>query len=121
VGDIYDIAPEHGACAGQSIEIWFPVTKKGGLNAQERQTRREHENLVLETCRGCEVRTHCLEYSLRHEPFGTWGGKTELERAEIRWKRGITLSREARINVPGRGSINANGSENMHLSHKESA
>lgn len=88
----FDTPPIDGLCKGKSTELWFPMTKKGGLNATERKQRIENDLLVVETCNSCHATTHCLEYSLRHEPFGTWGGKTEIERAEIRKERGISLS-----------------------------
>jgi hypothetical protein len=80
------------------IELWFPTTKKGGLNKAEREQRQDDERLVKETCEQCEQRIPCLEYSLRHEPFGTWGGVSEIERAVMRNERGIrmvTISLEA--------------------------
>ena len=88
---IYDKAPVGGLCAGIPINIWFPITKKGGSNAEERLRKKTDEALVLETCSQCEKRIHCLEYSLRHEPFGTWGGLNEVQRAELRLKRNIKM------------------------------
>lgn len=86
----YDIAPLGGLCNGLSTELWFPVVKKGGVSAQERDRRKKNDDFVRETCQKCDVKIHCLEYSLLHEPFGTWGGKTELERSEIRASRGMS-------------------------------
>lgn len=90
--DKYDIAPEGGLCRGYSTELWFPMYKKGGVSTEERKKRKEDEEFVRKTCSECDVRIHCLEYSLRHEPFGTWGGKTETERSAIRANRGISIS-----------------------------
>lgn len=88
----FDNPPQNGACKDHPTELWFPMTKKGGLNATERKKRMEDNLLVEQTCNSCHSVIQCLEYSLRHEPFGTWGGKTEIERAEIRRERGISLS-----------------------------
>lgn len=76
------------------------------MSAEERQRRADNENFAKQTCISCENRVHCLEYSLRHEPFGTWGGLTEVERAQMRVKRGINLTREGKLTIPG-GSMNA--------------
>jgi WhiB family redox-sensing transcriptional regulator len=84
--------PTDGLCRGYSTDLWFPMTKKGGLNAAERKKRTEDDLFVVETCMSCHATVQCLEYSLRHEPFGTWGGMTEIQRAELRQKRGISLS-----------------------------
>ena len=41
-------------------------------------------------CRGCIVRSQCLEYALVHsEKFGIWGGMSERERRRIRRQRAI--------------------------------
>ena len=41
-------------------------------------------------CGGCEVKTECLEYALRHgEKFGIWGGMSERERRRIRRQRAL--------------------------------
>jgi len=64
---------------------------------------------AIELCNSCHAEEHCLEYSLRHEPLGIWGGKTESQRALIRSERDILLSRDARIFLPGIGRRNANG------------
>jgi len=33
----------------------------------------------------CPIRARCLDYALRHDiRSGIWGGRTELERAELR-------------------------------------
>lgn len=90
--DKYDVAPEGGLCKGKSTELWFPLHRKGGVSAEERAKRKADEDFVRKTCSECSVTVHCLEYSLRHEPFGTWGGKTETERSEIRNARGIFMS-----------------------------
>ena len=45
-------------------------------------------------CRGCVVRTECLEYALVNgEKFGIWGGLSERERRRIRRER--TIARRA--------------------------
>jgi hypothetical protein len=104
--DKYDLAPIGGPCCGHPTEIWFPPSRRGHVSTEERKQRIANEQFAKDTCLSCDQRMHCLEYSLRHEPFGTWGGYTEIERAHMRVNRGINLTREGKITIPG-GSMNA--------------
>ena len=38
-------------------------------------------------CARCPVAEACLEHALEHEPAGAWGGKTAVERQQIRTSR----------------------------------
>ncbi len=102
-----NVAPENGACKGYPVDWWFPVLH--GLKRDEMRAVRADIHKAKSICASCDVSDHCLEYSLKHEPWGIWGGKDEQERAEIRYNRGILLSREGRINFAGIGLRNANG------------
>ena len=104
----YDSPPSDGNCKGHNVDKWFPVIEKGLPREQWDRYKADMKEAV-ELCKSCLVSEHCLEYSLRHEPIGIWGGKTESERAMIRSEKGILLSREARIFLPGIGRRNANG------------
>jgi WhiB family redox-sensing transcriptional regulator len=43
-----------------------------------------------EVCKGCVVKTDCLEYALDNgEKFGIWGGMSERERRRLRRARAI--------------------------------
>lgn len=42
-------------------------------------------------CNACEVNTTCLDWALRHEPWGYWAGTTEEQRDEFRRRKNITL------------------------------
>lgn len=42
-------------------------------------------------CSNCEVKDECLEWAVKHENFGMWGGTTPRERATIRRKRNIII------------------------------
>ena len=104
----YDAPPADGNCKGHDVDKWFPVIEKGLPREQWLKFRADIKE-AIELCNSCPSMEHCLEYSLRHEPIGIWGGKTEAERAMIRSDKGILLSREARIFLPGIGRRNANG------------
>lgn len=110
--------PENGLCRGQDTEMWFPLYNKSP-KAHERKKIRESTNKAIEICNVCPVQSHCLDYSLLHEPYGIWGGRTEAERAIIRAKRGITLSREGRVFFAGTGLRSANGEHIHNKSYSE--
>lgn len=42
-------------------------------------------------CANCDVRERCLEWAIRREEFGVWGGTTARERAALRRQRGVRL------------------------------
>jgi WhiB family redox-sensing transcriptional regulator len=42
-------------------------------------------------CSGCPVKKECLEWAVKHEAHGLWGGLTPRERYKIRAKRNIIL------------------------------
>lgn len=104
----FNFPPSNGKCKGQDVAHWFPRADKG-QSAEERAEYRRSIQFAVNTCEQCDVQDHCLEYSLRHEPFGIWGGKTEVERAMLRNDKKILLSREGRVFIPGIGKRNANG------------
>lgn len=78
-GDVLDIGwKQEGNCLGIDPDFFFP--ERGASTKEPR-----------EVCKGCVVRTDCLEYALASgEKFGIWGGKSERERRRIRKKRNET-------------------------------
>jgi WhiB family redox-sensing transcriptional regulator len=42
-------------------------------------------------CSGCSIRQQCLEWAVKHEAHGLWGGTTPRERQMMRRKRNIVL------------------------------
>lgn len=69
-----------GLCREIGVEIFFPDVR----DASDYQ-------LARTICSGCGVREQCLEWAVRHEPHGMWGGTTPLERKQIRRKRKIMM------------------------------
>jgi len=62
-------------CLGVDPDLFFP---ERGASTRE----------AKEVCRGCEVRTQCLDYALANgEKFGIWGGLSERERRRLRRQR----------------------------------
>lgn len=66
---------ENGNCKGVDPDLFFP--ERGQPTAEPRRV-----------CRGCVVRSECLEYALVNgEKFGIWGGLSERERRRLRRQR----------------------------------
>ena len=74
---------ERAAC------LEFPAVLFFGLDDTESSAeRRSREDRAKTICDGCDVRQQCLEYSLAtREPYGIWGGLTEVERRSRLHKR----------------------------------
>src|SRR6478736_5262185 len=63
---------ERANCLGVDPDLFFP---ERGASTKEAKA----------VCGGCEVKSECLEYALRHgEKFGIWGGMSERERRRFR-------------------------------------
>ncbi len=67
---------ERAACLAHPAILFF------GLDDTEPPAeRRVREDEAKRICATCLVRAECLEYALdTKEPYGIWGGLTELER-----------------------------------------
>lgn len=59
-----------GACLGVNADLFFPEDLKGVNDAKR-------------VCRTCVVRRECLEYALKYNEPGLWGGESERERERI--------------------------------------
>jgi WhiB family transcriptional regulator, redox-sensing transcriptional regulator len=71
------------ACLSADPELFFPVSRNG--------RSREQEERAKAVCRTCLVRRQCLQYALAmKEPYGVWGGMTEVERRRTP-RRGAVL------------------------------
>jgi WhiB family redox-sensing transcriptional regulator len=67
-------------CIGEDPELFFPVGTSESAVAQTA--------LAKQICVACDVRPHCLEWSLMtFQDAGVWGGLDEEERREIRRAR----------------------------------
>ena len=100
--------PKNGKCVGHPTELWFPHHVRGA-KVKEFRERKEKTRKAITICETCDVSEECLQYSLRYEPWGIWGGKNELQRAAIRVHSGVRLARDGKIFIPGLGNRNANG------------
>lgn len=100
---------EDGACKGHPTDWWFPLQKTG--RSAEVAAIKLNTLQAKSICVSCSQKKECLDYSLEWEPWGIWGGMTEQERAEIRWKEKVNLGREGRIIFKGIGMRDANGGD----------
>jgi WhiB family redox-sensing transcriptional regulator len=65
---------ERAACRGEDPDLFFP---EAGDTIATRKARA--------ICARCPVRVQCLEFALAvPEPWGTWGGKSERQRRDMR-------------------------------------
>lgn len=75
---------ERAACLEYPAVVFFGLDDCE--SAAERRTR---EDKAKSICATCDVKEECLEYALvTKEPYGIWGGLTEIERkAKLRTRR----------------------------------
>lgn len=71
---------EQPLCAEIDQELYFSEVHNSAAN-----------NLAKRLCERCVDKDTCLEWALKHEEFGIWGGTTTNERRKMRRQRGITL------------------------------
>ena len=72
----------NAACRGADSNLFFPDRGDNAAVAQ-----------ALAICATCTVRAECLEEALsRPELLGVWGGKTAVERRQIRRQFSSPLS-----------------------------
>jgi WhiB family redox-sensing transcriptional regulator len=90
LGEILGALPDpplwhaRAACRGLGADLFFPE-------------RGDDTTTAKQVCGGCPVRTECLASALANsERFGTWGGKAERERRQIRARRNRD-ARQARV------------------------
>jgi WhiB family redox-sensing transcriptional regulator len=68
------------ACQSADPELFFPSSPQGSSFQATQAAKR--------VCRGCPVRTQCLEFALAARlEHGVWGGLTEVERRSLRRSR----------------------------------
>lgn len=80
-----------GNCVGLDPDLFHP---ERGHSAAEAKA----------VCAGCVIREECLDWALRHERLGIWGGTGERERRGIRRERGIECNAPTLVLVAGCGT-----------------
>lgn len=72
----------NGNCSGSDTELFFEY--EGNNNYLK-----ENYKTIKKMCNTCPVQRECLDYALRHDVEGIWGGKYHSERKQLRRKLGI--------------------------------
>jgi len=67
--------------------------EKRHFYAHEQGERLPIPEFVITACQFCPVKQQCLDYALKHEDYGYWGGTTARERREMRLKAGFHIRR----------------------------
>ena len=62
-------------CAQTDAELFFPESAGDALRIKP---------VVKKICGSCDFQSDCLEYALRTNSFGIWGGTLEVERRRMR-------------------------------------
>jgi len=70
---------DDAACRGSDSELFYMESASAIVQAKTQ-------------CGRCRVMDGCLEWALKREEFGVWGGTTARERAAIRRERGLRLT-----------------------------
>lgn len=81
------------ACSTVDPEIFFPqgvdyTTLNGPVVAVYTNLKQ-----AKAICESCDLRARCLEYALKNDDIGIWGGLTESQRKNLRRKVGIAMPR----------------------------
>jgi WhiB family transcriptional regulator, redox-sensing transcriptional regulator len=63
-----------GHCVGKDTNLFFP----------DAAYNRFEVKFAKDICAVCPVRAQCMDYALRHDEIGIWGGTTERERKKIK-------------------------------------
>lgn len=68
-----------GLCRGNHSYLFFPPS-----TVERKDDRERREERAKAICRVCPVQEPCLEFAVEiREPYGIWGGLTELERRQV--------------------------------------
>jgi WhiB family redox-sensing transcriptional regulator len=72
-----------GLCRGNHSHLFFPPS-----TSERKEDREKREAKAKAICSVCSVKDECLEFALEiREPYGIWGGLTEVERRQLASRR----------------------------------
>lgn len=79
---------ESPGCASVGGEFWFPerMPDENTFAFQSPEV-----TLAKSVCGSCIHKQECLQWGLKHERFGIWGGLTDSERTKIRNRLNIIV------------------------------
>lgn len=108
------------ACKGHDPSLWFAIFPRDA-KGPERNTAMQNSQKAIKICSSCDNQLECLDYAVKAEPFGVWGGTSEAERLYIRKILKISCAREGGIgqSIRGitRGNINKLRTDPSHVAH----
>ena len=82
---------DYAKCKGEPVSIFFPA------DGDKKWTDKKAKQI----CEACPVINDCLEYALKAEIWGVYGGKTPWERENLRVQRGLITRRRANCGTEG--------------------
>lgn len=72
-----------GLCRGNHASLFFPPS-----TSERKEDRDRREAKAKAICSVCTVKRECLDFALEiREPYGIWGGFTEIERRQTALRR----------------------------------
>lgn len=77
------------SCGTTDPELFF--AQENELEGASRRAKYVNEKAAKAICYKCPLMSQCLEYSLRNDEAGIWGGTNEYERSAIRRRTGIKV------------------------------
>lgn len=75
------------ACRGLDVSLFYTTDDVEATRESNSDTNR----VALRFCKTCPVKAECLDYALKHEIEGIWGGTLPVERRHMRAKLKIAV------------------------------
>ena len=96
----------NASCKQHDGSLWFPRNLPD-MNGTQRAAEYERIAQAIAICNSCPIQLKCLDYAIRAEPFGIWGGASEAERVYLRARHNIECLREGKVFINGIGRRNS--------------
>jgi hypothetical protein len=96
----------NASCKQHDGSLWFPRSLPD-MNGAQRAEEYERIAQAIKICNSCPIQIKCLDYAIRAEPFGIWGGASEAERVYLRARHNIECLREGKVFINGIGRRNS--------------
>ena len=71
------------------FEAFQSIILSKTLGYIDKESKSKFLDHVKKVCSDCPFQKDCLDWGVKHESFGIWGGATEYERSLIRKKLNI--------------------------------
>ena len=90
---------ENPGCASVGGEFWFPEREAGKGEIPAIIASSQEVAMARSICNSCPHKNECMQWGLKHEYFGIWGGLTEGERRPIRRRLNIIVKEVGVVNL----------------------